>query len=325
MPDRPSAQTRRRTAAIATAALGVSAVALALVWSTRDDERADERQVPRFRAAAASVPAASSATLPPSLPASASARGPAATGDDYVLSSPNLYAKFQLAIGSNDPTVLGSALNAWRTCAGYVGLGTWDLDTWLNMVMPPGLPVDERERRAQHARAVAARCAGFADQTDAHGQAEDMTKKALALGVTSEQLRQALRDHVQSHGESPQTTVLSCAVVSEYPRDQGAIRLISPAMRGAARARSSHVLNSTPQPALNLAVNLAFCDLDPDGCDAHSNIVGSACVQAGACEYAREEDYWRDTTPPEIFAQAQSLREAIVQLVRDKQCRELFE
>lgn len=304
----------------------MSALALALVWFTRDDERADERQVSRFRPATPALPAASPARLHASRPASASAPSPpVAGGDVYLFDAPNLFATFQLAIGSNDPTVLGAGLNAWRTCAGYVGLGTWDLDTWLNMVMPPGLPVAERERRAQHARANAARCAGFADQTDAHGQAADMTKKALALGVTSERLRQALRDHVQSNGQSPETTVLSCAVVSEYPRDQGAIRLISPAMRGAARARSSHVLNSTPQSALNLAVNLAFCDLDPDGCDSHSNTVVSACVQAGACAYTREEDYWRDTTPPEIFAQAQSLRQAIAQLVRDKQCHELFE
>lgn len=96
-------------------------------------------------------------------------------------------------------------------------------------------------------------------------------------------------------------------------------------MRGAARANPSHVLNSTPAPARDLAVNLAFCDLDPRGCDVHSNSLVSACVQAGACTYVREEDYLRDRTPPEIFAQAQALRQTIVQLVYEKDCRKLFE
>jgi hypothetical protein len=152
-----------------------------------------------------------------------------------------------------------------------------------------------------------------------------MTRRALALGVMSEKLRETVRDHVQSNGQSPETTKLSCAAVAESPWEAAAIRLISPAMRGAARARSSHVLNSVPQPAASLAVNLAFCDLDPSGCDAHSNTLGSACVQQGVCGYVREEGYLRDTTTPEIFAQAQLLRNAIVQLVRGKQCHELFD
>jgi hypothetical protein len=316
-------QNRPRVATIVFAVIGLGAVALVLMWSAREDVPSDARGQARSHAPAAIHPVV---TRQAATPAASGGANAAASGTEIPgIDAPNLFATFQLAIGSNDPAALRAGLSAWRACAGYVGLGTWDLNDWLDMIMPPGLTVAERDRRAKHARADAARCAGFALQTEAEDQAANMTKKALALGMPSEQLRHSVRDHVQSDGLSPETTKLSCAVVSDYQQDPAGIRLISLAMRGAARARPSHVLNSTPQPASNLAVTLAFCDLDPSGCDAHSNELVSACVQTGVCSYTSVEDYLRGTTPPDIFAQAQPLRQTLVQLVHEKQCRELFE
>lgn len=203
-----------RSAAIAALSAVAFAVAVGVGWIARDHDGADQRELPRARPVVPAHPAAPPATLTGSRSLSASAPAPARRDGD-VVDTPNLFATFQLGIGSNDPTVLAAALNAWRTCAGYTGAGTWDLDTWLDVAMPPGLPIVERDRRAQHALAAAAKCAGFALQTDAQHQAAEMTKKALDLGVTSERLRQAFRDHVQSNGQSPETTALSCAVVSE--------------------------------------------------------------------------------------------------------------
>lgn len=265
----------------------------------------------------AAAPEAEPASLQPAIPSSAPTQV-------VAFDTTNLFSVFQLAIGSSDPKTIERGLSAWRTCAGYVGLGSWDLETWLNEVLPEGLAPADRERRAKRGRASAARCAGFAGQLEAAEQADALSKHARELGLVSEQLRSAVFDSPWSAENQDTFARLSCAVVSQYPDNKHGIRLISIAMRSAAASRSSHLLNAVSPRARSVAINLAFCDLDPEGCNSHSNFVGSACMQSGACSYAREEDYWLATTPPEVLAEAQPLRTALVRLVNQRACNELF-
>ena len=95
-------------------------------------------------------------------------------------------------------------------------------------------------------------------------------------------------------------------------------------MRDAAQARPNHMLNKFSDQPKNVGINLALCDLDPDGCSAHSNFVGSACMQSGKCGYNREEDFWQSETKPEVFDAAQGLRNQIVASVKAGKCDELF-
>lgn len=243
-----------------------------------------------------------------------------------VFDQRNLFSAFQLAQSSQDLEAIEFGLEAWRTCAGFVGLGTWDLEAWLNYVLPAGLPAQERDKRAKFGRASSMRCAGFAGQTQASAQAEALSLRAREMGSSSENLRTAI--YVQPpNGERDKTLIakMSCDVVQQYPSSIRGIRLISLALLDAAANRSTHVLNLTSMPARNIAINLAFCDLDQEGCGIHSNFVGSACIQSGQCSYEREEDYWRATFKPSDFAAAQQLREAIVQLVRQRNCSSLFQ
>jgi hypothetical protein len=237
----------------------------------------------------------------------------------------NLYAEFQAALGSSDRRTLERGLGAWRTCAGYVHLGVSDIESWLQTVMPEDLSRDEWNRRAVYARASAARCAGFAMQTDALDQAERLKKRAVAAGSTSERLREALPGLAEPHAALREVFELSCMVVGEYPDSPSAIRLVTPAIRRAARARESHMLNQTPLPELDLAINLALCDLDPQSCDAHSNVVRSACTQSGKCDYINEVDFWKGESSPERFAAAQGPRRAIVSAIGRKDCGALFQ
>lgn len=238
----------------------------------------------------------------------------------------NLFSAFQLAQSSQDLEAIEFGLQAWRTCAGYVGLGSWDLEAWLNYVLPAGLPAQEREKRARYGRLSSLRCAGFAGQTQANAQAEELSVRARTMGSSPESLRSAIYAQ-SSNGELDMSSIskMSCDVVQQYPGSIRGIRLISPALRHAAAKHSTHVLNSTSIPARNIAINLAFCDLDPEGCNIHSDFVGSACIQSGQCSYEQEEDYWRATTRPADYAAAQQPREAIVQLVMQRNCVVLFE
>ena len=238
----------------------------------------------------------------------------------------NLYSVFQLAQSSSDAKVLENGLAAWRTCAGYVGLGSWDLETWVNYVLTEGLPISERDKRAKRGRASALRCAGFAGQTQAIDEAEALGQRARELGSAAELLRHSI--FATPGSPAPDKAIvahLSCNVVRSYPDNVEGIRLLGFAMRNAAGSRADHALNSLPAPARGLAINLAFCDLDPIGCNTHSNFVGSACMLAGECSYLREEDYWRAKSKPEVYEAAQTLRHLLVRSIKQHDCRFLFE
>jgi hypothetical protein len=237
----------------------------------------------------------------------------------------NLFSTFQLALASENLDAVEGGLQAWRACAGYVGHGTWDLEVWLNHVLPEGLPIQERDKRAKYGRASSQRCAGFAGQTQAVADAEGLSLRAREMGSTSEILRSAMFG-LPPNVDSDKVLVakLSCDVVQHYPTTTRGVRLISPAMREAAAIRPTHFLNATPQPARSIAINLAFCDLDPQGCNAHSDRLGSACIQSGKCTFEREEEYWRAMASPSDFVAANRLRETIVQHVKQRNCAELF-
>lgn len=267
------------------------------------------------------VPDATPPSPPPAPPSPAPADVPSRA---IPFDSTPLFSRFQLALGSTDPAVIEEGLRAWRTCAGFVGFGASDTESWLNLVIPEGLTPDERDRRARWARASSVRCAGFAGQADSAAQAEWLSQRAQQLGLASERLRNAVLVAQPESRDRTEIARLSCAVISQDSVNQPGIRLIASAMMDASSARPSHVLNSASSQARNVAINLAFCDLDSPGCDAHSNFVGSACLQAGDCSYAREVDYWRSRTPPHVFAEAQPLRATLVGLIRQKACDQLF-
>lgn len=284
------------------------------------------------------TPSKSELASPPHTHASASAALPEITASEAAptlsdsqerqpaFDRRNLFSMFQLAQSSNDLGTIESGLKAWRTCAGYLGLGATDRESWLDFVLPTGLPQQERDKRAKYGRASSERCTGFAGQTQANGEAEVLSARARELGSSSERLRHAIFSHPQN-AERDKALVarLSCEMVQGYPANTGSIRLISIALRDAANSRPEHLLNSTPIPAKNIAVNLAFCDLDPEECGPHSNFIGSACIQSGQCSFLREEDYWRATSSPSDFAAAQRLREALVKQVKQRDCSLLFE
>ena len=124
----------------------------------------------------------------PSLPLVAASQSSATGSAIPVFDTTNLFSTFQLAQSTSDVTAIESGLAAWRTCVGYVGNGTDDLENWLNTVLPPGLPPAEREKRAKRGRASALRCAGFAGQTQALAEAEVLSRRAQELGSLPEKL-----------------------------------------------------------------------------------------------------------------------------------------
>jgi hypothetical protein len=207
-----------------------------------------------------------------------------------------------------------------------VGDGTDDLESWLNTVLPPGLPTAEREKRAKRGRASALRCAGFAGQTQAVEEAEMLSRRAQELGSLQEKLRSAIFEQPANlERDKKALATLSCEVVRTYPQSVRGIRLISLALNEARASRSTHFLNRFPVQARSVGINLAFCILDPTGCDAHSNFVGSACMQSGQCAYVREEDYWRSTTSPDVYRRAEEVRDDLARKVRNHECDSLFQ
>jgi hypothetical protein len=263
------------------------------------------------------------------LPASSAAVAAAdasASAVDVSFDQRNLFSIYQLALGSSDLRTIEAGLGAFRSCSGYMmASGGSSLESWVNFVMPEGLSPQERERRTRRALASAGRCTGFLEQ-DISVEAKALNQKALQLGSPSEELMQAL--HARAAEDTPASRAAqaeaSCRVVRDYPGADAGVRRITVSMRDAAEARSSHMLNQLGTPPRNIALNLALCDLDPEGCTAHSNVVGSACMQSGKCDYNREEDYWQANTTPEVFSAAQGLRHQIVASVKSGNCDELF-
>ncbi|MFT3718879.1 hypothetical protein [Pseudorhodoferax sp.] len=265
---------------------------------------------------------------PPDVPPPQAPQPDAAAADHGgpAFDNRNLYSLFQLALASTDPAVVAEGIAAWRACASYVGDGTEGLQSWLDMVLPEDLAPDERERRARHARAAAARCAGFIGQPQAAQQAEALMQRAREAGSALERLRDALASNTAPDDAlgTRMLADLACDVVRRQGEEPRAVRWIGLALRGAAD-RPTHPLHAGAAPERNLAMHLAYCDLDPQGCDAHSSYVGSACVLQGRCDYAREEDYWREQVDGETYAAAQPLREALVQKVQQGDCTALFD
>lgn len=244
---------------------------------------------------------------------------------DPAFDQRNLYADFQAAVGSSDKKAVEAGLAAWRKCLGYVALGTGEVEDWVAMVMPGGLSRAERDRRAHHARASAARCAGFARQGELHEQAEALGRKAVELGSVSEALRLAIASYATSSAPAASLVAVSCDQVKHHAEGPPeGIRRITPALGNAARARPSHFLNEASPQARTIGINLALCDLDPQGCGIHSNLVGSACVQSGKCDYPNEVDFWKGETPPDIWNGAQGIRQRLVSAVRAGDCASLF-
>jgi hypothetical protein len=305
-------------------ASAVLAAASGYWWLTSATDSAATTQTGAKAATRLPPPAPPTSAVPLS---AAAALIPAQQGlDEPKFDTTNLYSAFQLAQSSSDPKVLEKGLAAWRSCAGYVGLGSWDLETWVNYVLPEGLPISERDRRAKRGRASALRCAGFAGQTQAMDEAEALGQRARELGSAAELLHHSIFSQPASPAADKVLVArLSCDVVKTFPNSVAGVRLIGFAMRNAAASRADHLLNSLPIQSRNVAINLAFCDLDPVGCSAHSNFVGSACMQSGECSYSREEQYWQSKTKPEIYEPAQALRHRLVQSVKQHDCRALFE
>jgi hypothetical protein len=238
----------------------------------------------------------------------------------------NLFSIYQLAIASSDRTAIERGLQAWRTCAGYVGAGTVDLETWLGNALPQDLPAHERERRAAQLRVSTSRCAGFVGQTQVASEIEALSQRARGLGSDSEKLRYAVDAQPRNdQPDEPEIARLSCNVIQHYLEDPAGIRLISTAMRNAALARPSHMLNASSIQASGIAVILAFCDLDSERCDAHSHNLVNVCAQFGQCSYQREEESWQANTSAEDFAAAQKMRVQIGDRVRQRDCKALFE
>jgi len=240
----------------------------------------------------------------------------------------NPFAAFQAAIRSDDLGTLDAGLAAWRLCAGYVLLGTSDIESWLTNVMPRDLPRSEWDRRAGFARDMAKRCAGFAMQSDAFELSQAMKHRAIELGSPSETMRLKLATSAQKTDEATAEDLAgaSCNLVIQYPSGTpSAIRLITPAMRLSAYARPSHFLNAASIAAMNVGVNLAMCDLDPEGCSQYSNFIGSACVQSGKCGiYANEIEFWKGESTPAVWDEAQKIRKQVTSAVRSADCSALF-
>jgi hypothetical protein len=237
----------------------------------------------------------------------------------------NLFADFQAALGSSDKRTVEAGLAAWRKCAGYVALGEGDIDDWLSFVMPANLSREERGRREQYARASAARCGGFARQGELLSQAQALSRNAVELGSVSEKLRLALVAYATGPAPAASLIAPSCEQVKAFLRgDAEGIRQITPAMRNAARERPSHFLNGVSEQARDIAINLALCDLDPDECGIHSNMVGSACVQRGKCDYLNEVEYWKSEVSAEVWNGAQAGRGKLVTAVTSGDCAALF-
>lgn len=237
----------------------------------------------------------------------------------------NLFADYQAALGSSELAVIERGLNAWHICVGYMGEGADDTESYVNLVVPEGLTHAERDRRARYARARAARCADFAMQTQAMRKVEGLSRKALDLGSASERLRWILLAPSEASAVPAALAETSCKVVAQYPQSGEGIRYITTALLDASRRRPSHMLNQTPRPARNVAINLAMCDLHPEGCGIYSNLVGSACIQDGKCDYQGEVEYLQAETTPAEFARAQELRRAIVAAVKAGSCSVLFD
>lgn len=237
----------------------------------------------------------------------------------------NLFADYQTALGSSDLAAIERGLEAWHICVGYMGDGTDDTESYVNLVVPDGLSRAERDRRAQYARARAARCADFAMQSQAMQQVEDLSRKALELGSASERLRRMLFASPEASVVPAALAEASCKMVTQYPQSGAGIRYITIAMHDASLHRPSHILNQTPRPARSVAINLAMCDLHPEGCGIYSSFVGSACVQSGRCDYQGEVEYRQATTAPAEYARAQELRRAIVVAVKTGNCSVLFD
>jgi hypothetical protein len=300
-------------------------VAAALAWFPRSEP------IPATpRPSAPAAPREQHARVAPATLARASQADPGAQVS-LPFATHNLYADFQAAVGSSDRRTIEAGLVAWRTCAGYVWLGTGDIEEWVTRVVPEGLPQAEWDRRAQYARASARRCSGFAQQGDLLPIAEELSRKAAELGSPPELLTRALHDYVAASGTSATTAaatplaVASCNEVKQYARGPAeGVRRITVALRNAARERSSHFLNRVSGPAQNVGINLALCDLDPEGCGIHSNFVGSACIQSGKCGYVNEVDFWKGETSTAVWNGAQGIRETLVQAVKSGDCPALF-
>lgn len=239
----------------------------------------------------------------------------------------NLFADFQAAIGSSNKRTVEAGLVAWRKCAGFVAMGEGEIEDWVATVMPTSLSREEWGRRAQYARAFAARCAGFARQGGLHEQAEALSRKAVELGSVSEALLVAIVQHATTSAPAPAPSLVavSCDQVKQYVKGHPeGIRRITPAMGTAARARPSHFLNGASVQARTIGINLALCDLDPQGCGPGSNFLGSACIQSGKCDYLNEVDYWKGETSPHVWDGAQGIRGKLVAAVRVGDCQSLF-
>lgn len=237
----------------------------------------------------------------------------------------NLFADFQAAIGSSDKRTVEAGLVAWRKCARFVAMGEGDIEDWVATVMPTNLSREEWGRRAQYARASAARCAGFARQGELHEQAEALSRKAGELGSVSEALLVAIVQQATTSAPAPSLVAVSCDQVKQYVEGHPeGIRRITPAMGSAARARPSHFLNGASLQARTIGINLALCDLDPRGCDLGSDFLGSACIQAGKCEYLNEVDYWKGEISPHVWDGAQGIRGKLVAAVKVGDCQSLF-
>lgn len=295
----------------------------AAFWFGLDHAEPVPTAAPGAAAAEAPTHTASAASLPVAAPASVAPNAAPASAP-VPFDRTNLFSVFQLALGSSDPKVMADGLRAWKTCATHARSGLATIEQHLHRSLPPGLTREERERRVAWARAAGARCAGFVDQPELDAQAESIRQRALASGSLRERLSDVVFVGTAGGPDFAAASDLSCQVVAQYPSDPQAVRLISIAMREAARRRPSHLLNGTPQYARNVAINLAFCDLDPQGCDAQSSRLWGACIQKGSCNLSGEEDWWRSTTPPDVLQAAQTLRTELVRLVRVRDCDALF-
>ncbi|WP_326535878.1 hypothetical protein [Pseudorhodoferax sp.] len=262
--------------------------------------------------------------LPPAVPRQAAAEA-AEPEPGPVFDQRDLFALFAQALSSDDPAVLARGIAAWRACSVYYG--PWGLDRWLQLSIPAGLAPAEHARRERHGRASAQRCAGFAGQTEAMAQADALVERARAAGDPQEQLRDALIQQVRApqDGRVQAVTALACTVVRQQAEQPGALRWINPVLRQAAYRQPGHFLNTVSSEVASLAVTLALCDLNPQGCDAHSEFVLRACMRDGACHYAQAHDYWRDTAPADVQAAAQPLRTILVDKLRQADCATLFD
>lgn len=303
-------------------AVAVAAVAAAILIARQEGEPTTLAVQSSARPAAAPVRTDTGVPPVPLTQARNSAPKPDA---DPPFDQRNLYADFQAAVGSSDMRTVEAGLAAWRKCAGQVWLGTSDIEDWVAMVMPANLSRDEWDRRARYARASAARCAGFARQGDLYEQSEALRRRAIELGSVSETLLRAIVDYARASAPASSLVAVSCDQVKQYVADPSeGIRRITPALGNAARARPSHFLNGASDQARTIGINLALCDLDPQGCGIHSERVLGACIQSGKCDYLNEVDYWKDETSPDIWNGAQGIRDNLVAAVRSGDCQSLF-